>query len=548
MKKIKLNGTTSYKSLIFEHVEKLNVSTIDHERKDFYRALHRLMAMAGIITFQSIGESRRKPYKNSPFGEYINFIKEDNARKHIDGFYLNETGRARVQEILKKYVTDNFLTKGEIESAKELKKDLQNLVDGDILLLYLERNGYKFEVDNAGENNTRRIIFWVNEQKHVHYENNNLIWNSSKATNPFFFIRDLELCLDFSKKNKGKIAGEIFSALWNYKFGNEVIEWAHKPTANKKKEDLKEEIKRELLAEILQNKVATSGEKVKRVATKTEILNILQQQHKPLNLHQNFKTISEENIQKLSGKKKEQLQNAFEYLKKRRLNTAKYRPVDGWKFDFKTDSIQILYKIDRRKSSVYNTRRRPLNPVQIDGKLVKELASKGQKYSLPFNLDNLDYSFKYIFVTEGAFDCVFLKNCLGYSNWILPHEMNATLQFFRNYGFKIIHILDNFRVGDKGGIRGLQSIVNRDFMRHGDKIYSWAEYSECKDLNEIAVKNNQDEIDPEIIIRNSWTGEEARQNISKFCFNECKAPVFSTLSNIEYESIFEYLENFEKKL
>ena len=304
MKKIKLNGMTSYKSLIFEHVEKLNVSTIDHERKDFYRALHRLMAMAGIISFQSIGESRRKPYKNSPFGEYINFIKEDNTRKHIDGFYLNETGRARVQEILKKYVTDNFLTKGEIASAKELKKDLQNLVDGDILLLYLERNGYKFEVDNAGENNTRRIIFWVNELKHVHYENNNLIWNSSKATNPFFFIRDLELCLDFSKQNKGKIAGEIFSALWNYKFGNEVTEWAHKPRANKKKEDLKEEIKRELLAEILQNKVATSGEKVKRVATKTEILNILQQQHKPLNLHQNFKTISEENIQKLSEKKK----------------------------------------------------------------------------------------------------------------------------------------------------------------------------------------------------------------------------------------------------
>lgn len=152
-----------------------------------------------------------------------------------------------------------------------------------------------------------------------------------------------------------------------------------------------------------------------------------------------------------------------------------------------------------------------------DGKVLKELANTGEKYNLPYGLEKIDYSYKTIFVTEGIFDSCFLKNCLAYSNWILPHEMSKVIDIYREAGFQIIHILDNFRLGDKGGVKGLEHIVTRkEWLSKGDKVFSWDIYSECDDLNEIAMKHELDEIDPQTIIDHSWNEEEARANYKNF--------------------------------
>ncbi len=544
-KTINENEFLTYNAVIREHMKRIGVKKED---SDLYRKeANRIFAMGGVVSFDSIINqkdkiTRAKPLKNSPFGEFITKYYENGKRRSLDSFVLSENGKNYVSNILNEYIKDSFLTNGKIASANAFYKKLQMQMNDDILRIYLENSGIKFEEEDNEKDHSKKIIFRINGRKCTYYENTNLIFNGSKNYSPFFFILEMETDILTPAQKRGEIVGEIFTAYWNYQFGNTVDAW--KPDFSKKKIDidreaLKDQIKREILEELQIQK--TDNHKDKRF-TKSEILNQIQACHAPLNLHKNFKTITRENVEKLTGKKREQLQNAFVYLEKRRLNTAKYRPADGWKFDFAKNNIELLFRLDKRKSAVYNIRHRPLNPVNLGGKEVKEMAVKGQKYSLPFGVDNLDFAFKYIFLCEGIFDSVFLKNCLAYSNWIIPHEMNETIQIFRNAGFRVIHILDNFRAGDKGGIRGLQSIVNRDFMKNGDLVYSWAEYSDCKDLNEIAVKNDLDEISPDIIINNCWNEQDARAAIAEYCSPKFTPKPARTLTEEEYKIIFAEIE------
>lgn len=539
------NDFLTYNAAIREHMKKIGVTKEDSD--SFRKEVNRIFAMAGVVSFESIIKqndriTRAKPLKNSPFGEFITKYYENGKRRSLDSFVLSQKGKNYVKNILDEHIKDPFLTNGKIASANAFYKKLQMQMRDDILRIYLENSGVKFEEDENEKDHSKKIIFRINGRKFTYYENTNLIFDGSKNYSPFFFILEMESDILTPAQNRGAIVGEIFTAYWNIQFGNEVDAWKANYATKKidvDRESLKEQIKREILEELQIEK--TNNQKDKRF-TKSEILNQIQANHAPLNLHKNFKTITRENVEKLTGKKREQLQNALEYLEKRRLNTAKYRPVDGWKFDLTKNNIELLFRIDKRKSAVYNIRHRPLNPVNLEGKEIKEMAVRGQKYSLPFGVDNLDFSFKYIFLCEGIFDSVFLKNCLAYSNWILPHEMNKTIQIFRNAGFQVIHILDNFRAGDKGGMRGLQSIVNRDFMKNGDLVYSWAEYSDCKDLNEVAMRYGLDEIATETIIRNTWNEEEARAAIAEYCSPKFTPKPARTLTEEEYKIIFEEIE------
>jgi len=252
--------------------------------------------------------------------------------------------------------------------------------------------------------------------------------------------------------------------------------------------------------------------------TKDGILAKVKKLSSPLTNPKRYKTISIETITKEKNpERKKLLQQAYDILKDRRLLTATNRPHDGWKFDFQRKSIELLFRVDNRRSAVYNTRHRPLIPRVIDGKIIKEEATAGEQYSIPYGLEKIDYSYKTIFVTEGIYDSCFFKNCLAYSNWILPNKMSKVLDIYREAGFQIIHILDNFRLKDKGGVKGLEWITEkREWLSKGDKVFSWDIYSEFKDFNDVAMAYELDEIDPQTIIDHSWNEEEARSNYQEF--------------------------------
>jgi len=535
-------------------VQSLNVAKEEQQR--YYSVVHTIMAEAGIIDSQKTADAnekdkRYKPFDKSPYGEFVNYEPVEGGRKRVNSYLLNEAGMSKVNEILTKHVTDRCLTKGTIQSARDYRDFLKSQMDIELLKSYLEYQGIEFDGKRRD-----RIVFRAPSVENGHdiipytcYFNNPTKVQYATAdgkksyTSVFWLIHSLEVpVLCNNTQEKAKRAARIFREWWNLQF-NGRTDWNEKTDTQTSTEsvqsapgseasippasngDLYERVIRieEMLSMIMKHlnygTPVTATDCTANTHTKSGIQAMIKSLSQPLAEQKRYKTISREQIDKEKNtKRKKLLQQAYDYLDNRRLLTAKYKPQDGWKFDFQKNNIELLYRVDSRQSAVYNTRHRPLTPfMSDDGKVLKELANTGEKYNLPYGLEKIDYSYKTIFVTEGIFDSCFLKNCLAYSNWILPHEMSKVIDIYREAGFKIIHILDNFRLGDKGGVKGLEHIVTRkEWLSKGDKVFSWDIYSEFKDFNDVAIAYELDEIDPQTIIDHSWNEEEARSNYQEF--------------------------------
>lgn len=546
----------SYSNVIRQHVSSLNVA--NEEKPAYYGVVHTLMAEAGIIDSAKTANKcqpdakdiRYQPFDNSPYGEFVNYEHVEGGRKRVNSYLLNEVGMAKVKEILTNHVTDRYLTKNTIPSAQKFRDSIKAQMDVEFLKTYLEYSGIPYKDSLVSlvfdapsmENPSIRIPYtcYYNNPTKLQYAN---MSGKKDYAQVFWFIQRMEipfLCND--AQEKAKRAARIFREWWNLQF-NGKTEWGQKSDTKTSTEsvqstpgseasippasngDLYERVIRieEMLSVIMKHlncgAPVTATDCTANTHSKSGIQAMIKNLSQPLAEQKRYKTISREQIDKeKSPKRKKLLQQAYDYLDNRRLLTAKYKPQDGWKFDFQKNNIELLYRVDSRQSAVYNTRHRPLTPfMSDDGKVLKELANTGEKYNLPYGLEKIDYSYKNIFVTEGIFDSCFLKNCLAYSNWILPHEMSKVIDIYREAGFQIIHILDNFRLGDKGGVKGLENIVTRkEWLSLGDKVFSWDIYFECDDLNEIAMKHNLDEIDPQTIIDHSWNEDEAIANYEKF--------------------------------
>ena len=535
-------------------MQSLNVAKEEQQR--YYSVVHTIMAEAGIIDSQKTADAnekdkRYKPFDKSPYGEFVNYEPVEGGRKRVNSYLLNEAGMSKVNEILTKHVTDRCLTKGTIQSARDYRDFLKSQMDIELLKSYLEYQGIEFDGKRRD-----RIVFRAPSVENGHdiipytcYFNNPTKVQYATAdgkksyTSVFWLIHSLEVpVLCNNTQEKAKRAARIFREWWNLQF-NGRTDWNEKTDTQTSTEsvqsapgseasippasngDLYERVIRieEMLSMIMKHlnygTPVTATDCTANTHTKSGIQAMIKSLSQPLAEQKRYKTISREQIDKEKNtKRKKLLQQAYDYLDNRRLLTAKYKPQDGWKFDFQKNNIELLYRVDSRQSAVYNTRHRPLTPfMSDDGKVLKELANTGEKYNLPYGLEKIDYSYKTIFVTEGIFDSCFLKNCLAYSNWILPHEMSKVIDIYREAGFKIIHILDNFRLGDKGGVKGLEHIVTRkEWLSKGDKVFSWDIYSEFKDFNDVAIAYELDEIDPQTIIDHSWNEEEARSNYQEF--------------------------------
>lgn len=526
----------SYRSVIHEHVSKLNVSSA--EQKRYFLEVHKFMALCGIIDYSSIGhKKRRKPVMNSPYGEFVQYeINEDGKRgKHLDSYMLNEKGYQLVTYLLKNFITDRYLTKGKIASTIEREKHIIGCMDEELLYSWLQSK--KVTITDRANRHGKPFSykFVYGGITYTYMYQSNLVVSSCEFSpvtkkrlckKPVWFIHGKETTPLTNKRDSAVILAKIISCYWNLKFGNKVIGWndtdtnTNRPLISQREQMLLDRIAK--LEERLNLDTSTDPKTETPNQTKgvkAKIIQTISEMVSPLKEQKRYKSISLEQIAKEKKQyRKERMQAAYDHLNKRRLLTAKYRPADGWKFDFDKSNIELLYKIDKHFSSVYNTRHRLLNPYRNeDGDIIKELGNKNEKYKIPYGLDKIDYSFKTIFLCEGVYDSCFVKNCLAYSNWILPEEMNKVIQIFRDNGYQIIHILDNFRVEDKGGVKGLSTILrNRTWLQQGDRIFNWSIYSECKDLNEIAMKYELDEIPYQTIIDNSWNEENAREKGIEF--------------------------------
>lgn len=497
----------SFRSVIDAFMKSIGV--YKSELKLFRLKVIDLMFLFGIVTRDSLKEKRKKPYKNSPYGRFINYEFKNGKRKHVDSFILNECGTEKVKEILKNYVTENTLFKNELKDMKKAEKEVQKQVGASVLIHWLNMNFIDVKKTEG------KFSFEFNKQYYTYYENTNLVVTNKKSEKPFWFIIN-SLTLP-AADDIANLAAEIIQCHYELKFDGETNVWKPKNIEQKRKDDYLEDLEARLAE--LESKFNGLNFELKteeKSFSPEDIKNEIRLMAQPLEKRPYLYSI-EEYGEANSIHINDRLKACYDYLEKRNLIDAVNAPT--WKYNFNEDSIDLLCRIDKRASAVYDVRHRFIEPRLLSGTLLKEKSDKEEekRFKLPYGLERINYRNKVLYIVEGVFDACFIKNAIAITTCIMPKDMRKVIDVYRKAGFKIVHVPDNFRAGDKGGKAALKEYLkaNNDIFHAGDLIFNWEPWPEQKDINDVAVKFNVNEINGKTILQHCWSMKDF-DKIGKF--------------------------------
>lgn len=201
-------------------------------------------------------------------------------------------------------------------------------------------------------------------------------------------------------------------------------------------------------------------------------------------------------------------QLAHKFLKKRRLLTAKYRPSAYYLSKEDTmhkNRLIIPYYNVEREICYYQSR--ALTPEDEEkGKYFFKLNSEHKEV---FNVDKVNVDLDYIYMFEGALDCMFVENGISGGG---VHFTSYQLELVnRSFPFQeIVYVLDNPKfdqtVDDK-----LEKLIEE-----GKKVFLWGgEFASFKDFSQMTEKNKIDYIPNSEIDKYLYSGKEAMQVFQK---------------------------------
>jgi hypothetical protein len=115
-----------------------------------------------------------------------------------------------------------------------------------------------------------------------------------------------------------------------------------------------------------------------------------------------------------------------------------------------------------------------------------------------FGLDTLDYDHPYVYLIEGAFDSIFVKNGLAIGGIRLSSKQQDTME---NYMFDHVYMLDNQWV-DESAYKETHKL-----LKDGKSVFIWPSTFKSKDVNEHIVKTGKNPFnDPKFLEENTFTG------------------------------------------
>lgn len=190
-------------------------------------------------------------------------------------------------------------------------------------------------------------------------------------------------------------------------------------------------------------------------------------------------------------KSNQTFQNALEYIDSRKLSTAvnksPYLYISLTDF-FHKDRICIPFQDRNKKTVFYQTR-------CLDNSIPKYLGKIGYDKTL-FGIDRVDQDLDYIFIFEGPIDAMFIKNGVAAAGLTLNKTQTNQLLEFPFH--KKIWVLDNPKY-DTAAKKKTSELIER-----GHLVFKWPINLDYKDFNEMAVKEDLNEISFELIIKNLY--------------------------------------------
>jgi hypothetical protein len=208
------------------------------------------------------------------------------------------------------------------------------------------------------------------------------------------------------------------------------------------------------------------------------------------------------------------VQKAIEVIKARKLDIAVNRPKSLWLS--LTDRVHkdrlIIPFYDEKDEIIFYQSRTILN--QSRDKLPKYLSKINGEKSL-YNLNNIDPELDYIFVFEGPIDAFFVKNGTAVAGiQENSNNMFSSLQQSQINGFNLfkrIWVLDS-QWQDKAS-----RVKTKRLIDMNETVFIWPEKigRSCKDINDVCLAANINQISPKFIISNSYTGLKAKLLMSE---------------------------------
>ncbi len=198
---------------------------------------------------------------------------------------------------------------------------------------------------------------------------------------------------------------------------------------------------------------------------------------------------------------------AKSYIEKRKLLQAPYLP-NGFKFYFDKKLRRLVI---------------PWTDEYYQERTVLNSQKNEDKYKFPtgiekpiFGLNNLDSSFKYIFVLEGVFDAIWCKNGIAVGSLRLSNHQKDILKDYEN-DFKIVWMPDN-QFADTSSFEKTSKIIKDNPY---ESVFIWPkELKKFKDVNETVIYSDRF-IDAwkseKFLTQNISNGLMAQLKLSNFC-------------------------------
>lgn len=200
------------------------------------------------------------------------------------------------------------------------------------------------------------------------------------------------------------------------------------------------------------------------------------------------------------------VQDMLKYINSRRLFTAINRPKTFYvslKDYVHKNRLVIPFRDDDGKIIFYQTR-----SIYKDDKDLPKYLSKSDADFTVYGIDNINRDVDTIFLFEGPIDAMFVVNGLGMGGLKTNSVQEQQLQKYKLY--ERIWVLDNQMDND--------DVTDKydELIEKGEKVFCMPKkYKEFKDMNELCVCHELDQIPAKFIRDNSFTGMQAKMRLKE---------------------------------
>jgi hypothetical protein len=141
------------------------------------------------------------------------------------------------------------------------------------------------------------------------------------------------------------------------------------------------------------------------------------------------------------------------------------------------------------------------------------LSKKNSERSI-FNINNIIEDIPYVFITEGPFDCTFIRNGIALAG--ISESGSDTFTEKQKLQIQTFPLHEHIFVLDNQWNDATSKKKSKDLIEAGKSVFLWPkEYGKFKDINDVCVRYKLNEFPYKFILKNSFSGMVGKLKLSE---------------------------------